>query len=232
MELRQFDFIAKEITIDAEEILRLVGNPEGDMNHHTRDLISHYTGRCKELAFPRGGYAWSGSGNVLSEQELMFEGIRFRVGKIIARELHQAEAFAFFTVSLGPGPEKMGRELIRSGNYLEGYLVDLIGSGMVESLVDQMHTHIKTMAGTRGMKVTNHYSPGYCSWEVNEQQKLFKLMPPGWCGITLSESSLMSPIKSISGIIGIGPEVAYHPASCALCPMPHCQFRKNPSQLP
>lgn len=231
MDLKQFEFISEEITIEEEEILHLLGSPEGDMDHHTRDLITQYTGRCIELAFPRGGYAWSGSGSFLSDQELMLEGIRFRLGKIIARELHQAESFAFFAVTLGPGPETMGRELIRSGNYLEGYLVDLIGSGMVKSLVDQMHAHIKALAETRGMKVTNHYSPGYCSWGVNEQQKLFKLMPPGWCGITLSESSLMSPIKSISGIIGIGPEVTYHPASCALCPMSHCQFRKNPSQL-
>lgn len=231
MDLEQIEFISEEITVDEEEILRLLGNPEGDMDHHTRNLVTHYAGRCKELALPRGGYAWSGSGSFLSDQELMLEGIRFRVGKIIARELQQAEAFACFAVTLGPGPETMGRELIRSGNFLEGYLVDLIASGMVESLANQIHARIKALAGARGMKVTNHYSPGYCSWRVNEQQKIFGLMPPGWCGITLSESSLMSPIKSISGIIGIGPEVAYHSASCTLCPMPDCQFRKNRSQL-
>jgi hypothetical protein len=39
---------------------------------------------------------------------------------------------------------------------------------------------------------------------VAEQHKLFSLLPPGICGITLSDSALMHPIKSVSGITGIG----------------------------
>ncbi|MGW8313987.1 MAG: vitamin B12 dependent-methionine synthase activation domain-containing protein [Bacteroidales bacterium] len=237
MELKKVDFIAEETGVDRAEILRLAGNREGelpgkreyDLDQHTRLLMDHLIVRCREVSSPQGGYAWFYRGTFQSESELELEGVRFRVGKIIARELQHAEVFSFFAVTLGPGPELLSREFIQSGNYLEGYLADLIGSSMVESLAGRIHATIKATAEKKGMKATNHYSPGYCSWEVGEQQKLFGLLPPDWCGISLSASSLMSPIKSVSGIIGIGRDVTYHPVSCTLCPMVNCQFRKKPN---
>ncbi len=231
MDLERIDIPAEKIRIDPVEILRLAGNPDGATDRHTRELVDQLTDRCRELAHPKGGFAWFDSGTFLSENELELESVRFLIGKIIARELQRAEAFSLFAVTLGPGPESLGRECIRSGDYLEGYLIDLIGSAMVESLAGEIHAHIKSLAEKNGMMVTNHYSPGYCSWEVGEQQKLFGLLPPDWCGITLSGSSLMSPIKSVSGIIGIGSGVQYRSVSCTLCSMPHCQFRKRPGLL-
>lgn len=237
MELEKVDFVAEETGVDREEILRLAGNRagqlqkkrEGDLDRYTRQLADHLIDRCREVTRPQGGYAWFSNGIFPSESELELEGVRFRIGRIIARELQRAEVFSFFAVTLGPGPETLARELIQSGNYLEGYLADLIGSSMVESLAGRIHATIKAVAEKRGMKVTNHYSPGYCSWEVSEQQKLFGLLPPDWCGITLSASSLMSPVKSVSGIIGIGKDVTFHPVSCTLCPMVNCLFRKKPN---
>ena len=126
-----------------------------------------------------------------------------------------------------PLPESLAKELIEAGDYLEGYIVDLIGSGIVESVANQVHQHIRDLAASRGMKVTNYYSPGYCSWDVSEQQKLFRLLPEGCCGIALSESSLMSPIKSISGIIGIGETVGYKEYTCEICSMKDCIYRRT-----
>jgi hypothetical protein len=93
-------------------------------------------------------------------------------------------------------------------------------------VANQIHQHIKNIAGVSGMKITNRYSPGYCSWNVSEQKKLFSLLPEGCCGITLSASSLMSPIKSISGIIGMGRSVEFKEYVCEICSMKDCIFRQ------
>ncbi|MCK5694244.1 MAG: methionine synthase, partial [Bacteroidales bacterium] len=94
----------------------------------------------------------------------------------------------------------------------------------------QIQEQVRNLAKELGLHITNRYSPGYCSWNVEEQQKLFSLFPKGTCGISLSESSLMSPVKSISGIIGIGAEVKYREYTCEICPMLNCQFRKVGNQ--
>jgi cobalamin-dependent methionine synthase I len=76
-----------------------------------------------------------------------------------------------------------------------------------------------------GFKITNRYSPGDCGWPVTDQQKLFTLFPENFCGISLSESSLMHPIKSVSGIIGIGQHVRKTAYACDLCEMDTCVYR-------
>ena len=48
------------------------------------------------------------------------------------------------------------------------------------------------------------YSPGYCGWHVSGQRSLFEYLRPGEVGITLRESCLMQPLKSISGVIIAG----------------------------
>jgi hypothetical protein len=59
-----------------------------------------------------------------------------------------------------------------------------------------------------------------------EQNKLFSFLPEGFCGVTLSESALMIPLKSISGVIGIGKEVMFNQYSCSDCNDANCIYRK------
>jgi len=84
-----------------------------------------------------------------------------------------------------------------------------------------------------GLKITNRYSPGYCGWVTSEQHKLFALLPKDICSIRLTESSLMLPIKSVSGFIGIGPNVRFNPYTCQLCEAPTASTAtKNPKSPP
>ncbi|MCK4750850.1 MAG: methionine synthase, partial [Bacteroidales bacterium] len=161
-----------------------------------------------------------------SGDEIAIEGMRFGTGSIIRNMLRGAEEYAFFIATAGPGPEELSASLINDGQYLEGYIVDLIGSALVELVADQIQDHIKEMADSRGMNITNRYSPGHCSWDVNEQKKLFDQFPKGFCGIALSDTSLMSPIKSVSGVIGLGSSVSFREYTCEICSMKDCIFRQ------
>jgi hypothetical protein len=75
------------------------------------------------------------------------------------------------------------------------------------------------------LNITNRYSPGYCGWKVAEQQKLFKMFPADFCNISLTESMMMDPVKSISGIIGVGKDVIYNPYTCNLCNSSNCLYK-------
>lgn len=224
-ELLQID--AELISVDPGEVLSLLGSSGGSVDQHTLELIETYGAACKELMEPRGGYRLMDVLDPGSPGEVGIEGISFKTGKIVRNMLRNAEQYAFFVATAGPGPETLSRSLMEKGHFLEGYIVDLIGSGIVESVAAHLHRLIKNRAESRGKRVTNRYSPGYCSWDVSEQQKLFGLLPPGFCGISLSESSLMQPIKSVSGIIGIGSMVRYQDYPCEVCPMKQCIFRKT-----
>ena len=48
------------------------------------------------------------------------------------------------------------------------------------------------------------YSPGYCGWNIDAQKKLFSFLKPQQIGISLNESCLMTPLKSVTGVLVYG----------------------------
>ncbi|MCF0209200.1 MAG: methionine synthase, partial [Bacteroidaceae bacterium] len=75
---------------------------------------------------------------------------------------------------------------------------------------------------------TNRFSPGYCGWHVREQKLLFSTFPLAEpCGVKLTDSCLMLPIKSVSGVIGIGENVRKLEYTCGLCDYANCYKRRK-----
>ena len=215
---------------DAVEICRLLGEQQGVVDIHTRDLVEQYMAKCLQLSSPEGAFVLTDAHSSTRVGEIRLPGISFDIGKIIQKMLQYSESYAIFIVTAGPEPEQLARTLLSEGSYLEGYIVDLAASTIVDLAADQVHEQVKGLAKLHGLRITNRYSPGYCSWNVEEQQKLFSLFPEGCCDISLSDSSLMNPVKSLSGIIGLGAEVKYNEYTCKICPMKNCHFRNNGDQ--
>ena len=71
------------------------------------------------------------------------------------------------------------------------------------------------------------YSPGYCGWHISGQKKLFRYLKPEKIGIMLTESFLMVPLKSVTGVLIAGPrKIHLFEAN-----YPFCRFCKDRSCL-
>ncbi len=215
------------IRIDPDDIFKLLGDQQPHIDSHTSNLVKQYIPSCLEISSPAGAIVRVEAIENELPHEITIPGITFHPGKIIGKMLRHSESYALFLVTAGPEPEKLARKLLDEGNYLEGYIVDLVASSIVESAADYLEEQVRIMAKEQGMQISKRYSPGYCDWNVAEQEKLFRLFPAKCCGISLSESSLMNPVKSASGIIGLGSHVTYRDYTCEICPMLNCQFRKT-----
>ncbi len=151
----------------------------------------------------------------------------FKTEKIINSQLNSLEKAALFVCTIGPGMETWAGQLFRDSNAVKGNFVDTISSEAVESATDLLHNHIKLQMMERGLKITNRFSPGYCGWSLSEQHLLFSFFPANFCGITLTQSALMIPVKSVSGIIGIGKGVKLEDYQCNKCERKDCPYRKR-----
>lgn len=157
---------------------------------------------------------------------LVIAGVELEVQKIVAGQLGRSEGAAVFLCTAGPGIGRLSRRLMAEGDPFTGFIADTIGSLVVERAMDVVQSRLEQALSPRGLRITNRYSPGYCDWRVSEQQKLFRLLPQGFCGVSLTESSLMQPIKTISGVIGIGAAVKRVPYTCRLCELEDCLYRR------
>ena len=151
----------------------------------------------------------------------------FAIGKIIERQLKGAEAYAFFICTAGVEYEAFQERLKKEGDMVRVFIADALGSVIAEKAADQMELSLQENIDKLGWHHTNRFSPGYCGWHVSQQQLLFPLFKGETCGVKLTESSLMLPIKSVSGIIGLGPNVRYLDYTCGLCDFKQCYKRKK-----
>jgi hypothetical protein len=156
---------------------------------------------------------------------LEFHGLSLQIGKIIFQQIINSSQVAIFICTAGNKIHDMSREFMKNDDMLKGYVYDLFGSLVVESAMDIIQENLANKLLSSGLKITNRYSPGYCGWNIAEQKKLFSILPESFCGVSLTDSCLMIPIKSISGLIGIGENVGYSSYTCNLCDSENCLYR-------
>lgn len=84
-----------------------------------------------------------------------------------------------------------------------GVVVDTVASEAAEFVVDEVEQAITRRLPSR-QAISLPFSPGYCDWPVKDQDKLFSLLPDDPVGVTLLPTSLMTPRKSIAGLVGVG----------------------------
>lgn len=144
--------------------------------------------------------------------------------------LKGSEKIAVLVCTAGEGFTEISNRYNREGEFLKGFIADTMGSLTVEKAMDLIQERIESEYLGYGLKITNRYSPGYCFWEVNNQKQLFSLLPKDPCDINLSNSCLMSPIKSVSGIIGIGKDVKKRGYACNKCTNKNCLYNKISKQ--
>ncbi|MBB3187013.1 vitamin B12 dependent-methionine synthase activation domain-containing protein [Microbacter margulisiae] len=165
--------------------------------------------------------------NKIQIREGMIEiaGTNLHLERQICSYMKGATSAALFLCTAGNIFTKLANQLTNKGDLLEAYIVDVIGSLTVENAMDKIQDILSSEASLENLNISNRYSPGYCNWHLASQETLFHLIGTNPTGISLSESCLMQPIKSVSGIIAIGAEVKKRAYGCPVCKNQSCIYR-------
>lgn len=206
----------RPIDLSRARIARLLGYRK-NVPEYLSEAIDRICSDLAQRSRPLGGFRLCSA--VVSEDRLRCAGEDFATGPGIAEQLQQVQRLAIFTATVGDGYEQLRHEYSDQDDPLVLYVLDAAGSEMAERVADRVQRAIRGAAQVAGMAISNRYSPGYCGWNVAEQHRLLSLLPPGFCGITLSPSAMMRPIKSVSGIVGLGKEIKHSAYRCDLCTM-------------
>ncbi len=223
-----FQLNPADLIIDKFEIYRIMGYSRNEVPQNIVTDIDELLPLAFSKMEIKCGYQKIASKNYgLKNDGFIVDEIEFHCGKIIRHHLKNTEKAMFFAATLGNDFDKLSKKFNNSGDPYKGYLVDSIGSVMVECAIEWLMTKIDNELQQYDFFATNRFSPGYCSWNVAEQQKLFSKLPKDFLGIELLKSSLMLPIKSVSGMIGIGKHVKKMSYTCNICNQENCIMRKH-----
>ena len=227
-ELQEYSYRFDELEISTDIIEKFMGYEPGNSPDPVPQLIREVLSVAHDYCNIKGGYVIQNDTQInRSEKTLQINGTIFNVKKIVSNQLRKMDNVALFACTAGPGIGAYSKELMHEGDFIKGYIADVVGSEIVESAMDKIQNDLERKMEAQGLHITDRYSPGYCGWSVGEQHKLFSFFPDQFCGITLTDSSLMQPIKSVSGVIGIGPDVRRKGYVCQMCDMVNCIYREK-----
>lgn len=107
-------------------------------------------------------------------------------------------------------------------------MLQAIGTERCESLCNMFVNDIKDMYKDEEIFLTPRFSPGYGDLGLELQRDIFKTLDlPRKIGVTLNESLVISPSKSVTAIIGLSKkDCGYNNNKCTGCTMKECTFRK------
>jgi len=202
-------FAKPEAVPETGDVLAAQGLPEADaLAPRLRRLLDEAMHTCAALVEPRAvceELSPERFATVLAP--LGVPGHDLVVGRVYPR----AEGLALFVATLGEALPARIRQLFAEDALAEGWMLDAVASAGADLLADRLAERYRQALVARGMNGARvlPYSPGYCGWPTRGQRPLFDALRPEEIGVTLNDSCLMSPIKTVSGVLVAGPGEAH-----------------------
>jgi hypothetical protein len=226
--VKEYEFNYESCSINEIKIIELLGYDADTVPEPVMETISSIIKQLPSKVRLQSGY------KIFNPRKVKLDGDYFNIdnrtfscGKIIYSTLKNSDTIAFLISSIGDEIENWSKHFMYNEEMLKGYLIDKIASELVEQLADKTQLLLEDELKELELKATNRYSPGYCGWSVADQQNLFSLLPSKFCGVTVNDTSMMTPIKSVSAVIGIGKNIEKKNYECSICEIEFCYKRER-----
>jgi hypothetical protein len=163
----------------------------------------------------------------VQHDRLVLQGGAVLHSAVLAAELALAERVAVAGCTIGRPLDERVRELLQDELALASAL-DGVGSAAVDALSAEVCCRVDEAARQAGALTTMPFSPGEGEWPLSDQQAVLGLLPADSLGIQLSPDFLMTPLKSLTMVIGVGKEVRSEGVPCDRCSAAlRCRYRVN-----
>lgn len=144
----------------------------------------------------------------------------------LQRHLAGCNQVVLFAATLGMGFDRL---LARYSKVMpsRAFMLQAIGAERIESLCDVFCEELSQEMQQEGY-LTSRFSPGYGDLPLRVQRDVFRVLDcPRKIGLTLNESLLMSPSKSVTAFLGISQCKQSTSHDCSLCSRADCEYRRN-----
>lgn len=150
-------------------------------------------------------------------------------GQSLLKHLAQASQVVFLTATIGEMVEEAASSAFARGEYALGMLIDAAATAAVEQTADELEKLLKNKYQAQGFRMTFRFSPGYGDWDLNEQGRVAVLAKAASIGVTLTDSLMLMPRKSITAVIGLCPDINEETPSkgCNKCSKLDCSMRRD-----
>lgn len=215
------------MVIDKNEVLRYLGYSGQSIDKSIESLLEECIIELKMTS--KGKYVYSifdiercNNSIALKDTILSFSGTD------INKHLMYSEKCALMAATLGIEVDKCIGFYIKT-DLTKGIILDACASVAIEGLCDTLEEEIKGKANDMGYEITNRFSPGYGDFPICIQKNILGVLKAYQSiGLTVNESHIMLPRKSVTAVIGFQKvKCAEKNDKCSRCNQSDCLYRKS-----
>lgn len=214
----------ENIIPDKKEIMRYM-EQKGEASPDIIRLIETNIKNTLSKASPKGAFVI---------QNLKFDKGKIKIGESIfesenlSKNLLGCDKAIVFTLTLGADADRA----IQSGKAsspLESLIISAIFTDVIEKYADIFTGELQREFLKSNEYLKPRFSPGYGDFKLENQPMFIKATDSmRRCGVSLTDSLMLTPSKSITGVIGISKSKKCNKnEKCENCEKTDCSFRKN-----
>lgn len=235
METNMLNNIKNLINIDRKEVLRYLQYKNQNIEDDLNEVIDNCIHLTKQVINPRYTYKICEIDKKKTEEDgnivyLKNENIEFE-SKDIYNLLIDCDKCILMSATLGVEIEKEIRKLTYT-ELTKGVIVDACATTAIEEVCDIVQNNIEQDLLNEGKSITMRYSPGYGDLSIEKNKDILNALSSyNRIGLTVSDSKIMMPRKSVVAIIGVSNKVIKKSKkSCENCSNRYnCRFKKEAS---
>ncbi|MGE5629464.1 MAG: vitamin B12 dependent-methionine synthase activation domain-containing protein [Caulobacteraceae bacterium] len=213
--------------IDREEALRYMGYKGQKLDANVERLLDACIDEITEIS--KGSFTYEIFDIERVEEGLWLKGTTLILrGRDIDAHLSKSEKCAVMAVTLGLEIDR--RIAFYSKTDLTRSLIfDACATAAVESLCDEVQVEIEAKAKAMSLEITSRYSPGYGDLPIDHQREIARVLKVyERIGLSVNESSIMIPRKSVTAVIGMQKDkCSTKNHDCRSCKDKNCIYRKG-----
>lgn len=121
----------------------------------------------------------------------------------LARTLAGCREVVLMAATIGSALETRGCDYFSQGRPFAGFMLDRMGSYLVEAEMRGLHAAVRSGNAASGLVTTRRYSPGYKDFSLEAQVHFMRLIAGELPGLSLSSAFMLTPGKSVTAVCGI-----------------------------
>lgn len=210
----------EKVNIDTNEVLRYLGYGKNKADEAVLSLIE----KCKiEMTENCSFKACYDIFDIsFSEDKVMFGNIE-TTSRSLKKNLKDCKKVIVFVATIGISTDRIIRKYSMTSPG-SAVVAQAVGAVMIEEWCDILCERLRSSGCLRP-----RFSPGYGDFALEHQKDIFELLDcPRKIGVSLTDSFLMVPSKSVSAIVGISDiDTRCHKSGCEICDKTECEYRRN-----
>jgi hypothetical protein len=164
----------------------------------------------------------------LRHERVQLAGGKSLAGSLVASHLATASEVLVAVCTVGNAvSEHVTREF--DADPVRAFALEGLAAAAAEALAEAACQRFEAMAAAEGLQASIPLNPGMIGWPLEEGQgQIFAVLDASPIGVALGPGAIMTPLKSLSLVLGFGQTMTAAGRSCDYCSMREtCRYKDH-----